>query len=79
MSRNLFLFGRAHIYTTAYTDSILTLKTPITTAADNILKYFYFNFSKETSLDISCESTAKQTIHMKYQEFFSLKKKKINK
>ena len=31
----------------------------------------------KTSLDISCESSAKQTIHMKYQDFFSLKNKKI--
>ena len=52
---------------------ILTLKTPIKTAADNILKYLFFNFSKKTSLDISCESSAKQTIHMKYQDLFSLK------
>ena len=36
----------------------LTLKAPITTAADDILKYF-FNFSKKTILDISCESSAK--------------------
>ena len=27
----------------------------------------------KTSLDISCESSAKQTIHMKYQDLFSLK------
>ena len=30
----------------------------------------------KTSLDISCESSAKQTIHMKYQDLFSPKKKK---
>ena len=30
----------------------------------------------QTSLDISCESSAKQTIHMKYQDLFSLKNKK---
>ena len=40
--------------------------------ADNIYFYF-FNFSKKTSLDISCESSAKQTIRMKYQDLFSLK------
>ena len=51
---------------------ILILKAPITTAADDILKYFFFNFSKKTSLDISCESSAWQTIHMKYQDLFSL-------
>ena len=48
----------------------LTIKAPITTAADDILKYFFFNFSKKTSLDISCESSA---IHMKYLDLFSLK------
>ena len=36
----------------------LTLKAPITTVADDILKYFFFNFSKKTSLDISCQSSA---------------------
>ena len=32
---------------------------------------------KKTNLDISCESSAKQTIHMKYQDLFSLKNKKV--
>ena len=51
----------------------LTLKAPITTAAvDN----FSFYFSEKTSLDISCESSAKQMIHMKCQDLFSLKHKK---
>ena len=63
--------------------SMLTLKAPITTAADDILKFFFFNFSKKTSLDISCESSAWQTIHMKYQDlffffFWKIKKIKIN-
>ena len=57
---------------------LLTLKAPITTAADDILKYF-FKFSKKTSLDISCESFVWQTIHIKCQELFSLKKKKKKK
>ena len=39
-----------------------------------ILIYFYFQ--KKTSLDISCELSTKQTIHMKYQDLFSLKNKK---
>ena len=51
----------------------LTLKAPITTAADN---FFYFYFSEKTSIDISCESSAWQTIHMKCQDLFSLKNKK---
>ena len=53
---------------------MVTLKVQITTAADDILKcLFCFNFLKKTSLDISCESSAGQTIHMKYQDLFSLK------
>ena len=52
---------------------MLTLKAPITTKADDIF------FQMETSLDISCESSAKKTIHMKYQDLFSLKNKKKNK
>ena len=36
----------------------LTLKVPITTAADGTL-YFYFYLSKEIRLDVSCESSAK--------------------
>ena len=40
---------------------------------------FFFNFSEKTSLDISCESSAWQTIHMKCQDLFSLKiKNKIS-
>ena len=58
---------------------ILTLKAPITTAADNIFFiYFFFYFSEKTSLDISCELSAWQTIHMKCQDLFSLKNKKKN-
>ena len=49
----------------------LTLKGPITTAVDNILNYF--NFSKKTSFDILCESSAWQMIHIKCQDLFSLK------
>ena len=33
-------------------------------------------FSESISLDISCELSAKQTIHMKCQDIFSLKNKK---
>ena len=41
-------------------------------------KNFFFYFSEKTNLDIACESSAKQTIHMKCQDFF-LKNKKKNK
>ena len=43
--------------------------------ADNI----HFFFQRKTSLDISCESAAKQTIHMKCEYLFSLKNKKKRK
>ena len=46
---------------------VLTLKAPVTAAADD------FFFSEKTSLDISCESSVWQTIHMKCQDLFSLK------
>ena len=43
----------------------------ITTAAGDILKYFFFvYFSEKIRLDISCESSARQTIHMKCQASF---------
>ena len=35
----------------------------ITTTADHILNYFFY-FSEKTKLDISCESSARQMIHM---------------
>ena len=35
--------------------------------------FFYFYLSKEIKLDVSCESSARQRIHMKYQVLFSLK------
>ena len=64
--------------------SRIILKPPITTAADDNYYYsyyffFFFFFSEKTGLDISCESSAKQKIHMKCQDLFSLKnnKKKI--
>ena len=39
----------------------------------------YIYFSEKTSLDISCGLSAKQMIHMKCQDLFSLKNKKKNK
>ena len=53
----------------------LTLKAPITNAADDNFFKFLFYFSEKTSLDISCESSAWQMIHMKCQDLFFLKKK----
>ena len=53
--------------------SLTTLKVQITTAADDNFDFFYF--SEKTSLDISCESSAKQSIHISIH--FSEKKKKV--
>ena len=52
------------------------IKAPITTAADDIYKYFFIVFSEKIRLDISCESSARQRIHMKNQALFSLKDKR---
>ena len=54
---------------------ILTLKAPITTAADDIHKYFFLCFSEKIRLDISSESSARQRIHMKCKALFSSKDK----
>ena len=48
------------------------LKCQTKTAADNIL-LFYSYLSKKRRLDVSCESSAKQRIHLKHQVSFSLK------
>ena len=53
----------------------LTLKALITTAADDILNYC-FHVSDKIRLGISCESSAKQTIHMECQVLFCMKNKK---
>ena len=53
---------------------LLTLKAPSKIVANDIQIFFFF--SEKTSLDISCESSAKQTIYMKCQDLFSLKNKK---
>ena len=51
----------------------VTLKAPITTAADDIHKYFFHCFSEKTRLDVSSEFSARQRIHMKNQALFSSK------
>ena len=53
---------------------ILTLKAPITTAADDIHKFFHC-FSEKIRFDVSSESSARQRIHMKNQALFSSKDK----
>ena len=47
-----------------------------TTATYKILKYaFKFYFSEKVRLDISCEASARQMIHIKCQTLVSLKNK----
>ena len=48
---------------------------PITTAADDIHKYFFIIFSEKIRLDVSSESSARQGIHIKIQALFSSKDK----
>ena len=45
------------------------------TAADDIHKYFFTVFLENIRLDISCESSVRQRIHMKQQALFTLKDK----
>ena len=52
----------------------LTLKAPVTTAADDIHKFFSL-FFREIRLDVPSESSAWQRIHMKNQALFSAKDK----
>ena len=54
----------------SYSRLLLTLKVPITTAADNI-----HCFSEKIRLDVSSESSARQRIHLKNQALFSSKDK----
>ena len=54
---------------------ILTLEAPITTAADDSHKYFFYYFSEKISLDVSGESSCRQRIHMKNQALLSSKEK----
>ena len=42
--------------------SILTLKVPVTTAADDIHRYIFHCFSKKIRLDVSSESSASQAL-----------------
>ena len=56
----------------------LTLKAPITTAADNIHKYFFHCFSEKIRLDFSSEFSARQRIHIKIKPYF-LQKIKVKK
>ena len=52
----------------------LNHKAPITTAADDIHKYFFSLFFRENN-NVSSEASARQRIHMKNQALFSSKDK----
>ena len=67
-----FLFCNVDVVTSLN----LTLKAPITTAADDIHEYcFNVFFSENIRLDVSSESSARQRIHTKNQALFSSKHK----
>ena len=53
----------------------LTLKVPITTAADDIINIFFIVFFQKIRLDVLSEFSARQRIHMKNQALFSSKDK----
>ena len=53
--------------------NFLTINTLITTAAGNIWLFQCVLFFRNIKLDISCESSATQMIHMKCQVLFSQK------
>ena len=57
----------------------LTFKAPITTAADDIHKYFslFIRENQTKSLDVSCESSARQRLHMKKIKPYFLRKIKV--
>ena len=54
----------------------LTLKAPVTTAADDIHKFHCF--SEKIKVDVASESSARQRIHMENQALFSSKDKSKN-
>ena len=56
----------------------LILKALITTAADDIHKYFFHCFLEKIRLDVSSESIARQRIHRKNQALFFRKIKVEN-
>ena len=71
--QNFSLWKKVAIYPCS-----LTLKAPIASAVDNSVEYFLHCFSEKIGLDISCESFARQKIHMKHQAylFWKIKEKK---
>ena len=58
--------------------SVATLKVSSKIVADDILNVLFYFFSAIIRLVISCEFSARQTIHVKYQNLFSVKKLEKN-
>ena len=67
-----FMLFKTYIF---FSNHLLTLKGPVTTAADCIINIFFHCFSGKIRLDVSSESSASQRIHMKNQALFSSKDK----
>ena len=73
---NPYYISYCNVYWQLVLKPFLTLKATITTAADDIHLYiFFFFFSEKIRLDNSCESSARQRIHMDLQALFSSKNK----
>ena len=72
------LFALYEFYVDLHIIYLLTLKAPIMTAADDSLEYFFQHFSEKIRLDILCESSARQRIHIKHQALFIVKKIKVS-
>ena len=58
--------------------SALTLKSAKQNCSSQHSIYYFFFFPEKMRLDISCESSARQMIHMKYQALFSKKKNNLS-
>ena len=66
-----------HLPSTGSKFFLLTLKAPskFCSKQHSKISILFFYFSEITSLDISCELSAKEIIHIKCQDLFSLKNK----
>ena len=79
----IILFMKINV--TKSTPGCSNFKAPITIAADDTFKYIYiyiyifFLIFYRKCLNITCDLSAKQTIHMKCQYLFSLKTRKVSK
>ena len=70
------LHGQRYFYCISPRKHNLTLQVPITAEVNDSLNIFSLFFSERIRHDISCESSARQRIHMKHHALFSSKDKK---